>query len=62
MDLKRVIWHKAFELLLESIREKSFSGVQVKLPDGVELTVYPTVLILSADYEEQYVWRNPTYG
>lgn len=53
VDFKRVIWHDAFYKLLESIEAYSVTGCWVKCGDGVTQHVYPLLLILAADYEEQ---------
>ena len=42
-------------LLLNSITTHSQTGCWVRCGDGVEHLLYPVVLILSADYEEQCV-------
>ena len=52
---KRVVWHQSFQRLLESIRLHSQMGCSVVCGDGVERLLFPFILILSADYEEQYV-------
>ncbi|KAF9783985.1 hypothetical protein BJ322DRAFT_1007764 [Thelephora terrestris] len=55
VDFKRVVWHASFYKLLESISEISEIGHWVRCGDGVERHVFPLILILSADYEEQSV-------
>lgn len=55
VDYKRVVWHDCFRKLLESIEEHSEEGCYVTCGDGVTRRFFPLVLILSADYEEQYV-------
>ena len=52
-NFKRVVWHKAFYKLLESIEEYSKTGCWVRCSDGVERRIYPLILILAADYKEQ---------
>ena len=52
-NFKRVVWHESFYKLLESIEEYSKKGCWVRCGDGVERHVYPLILILAADYEEQ---------
>lgn len=54
VDYKRVVWHDCFRKLLESIEGYSETGCYVKCGDGVTRRFFPFVLILSADYEEQY--------
>jgi len=53
VDFKRVVWHASFYKLLESIEAISEIGHWVKCGDGVERHIFPLILILSADYEEQ---------
>ncbi|KAK0472602.1 hypothetical protein IW261DRAFT_1424193 [Armillaria novae-zelandiae] len=57
-DFKRAIWHKAFEFILSPIKGKSKFGTWVQVAGGTEmmpchLYLFPTIMILSADYEEQ---------
>lgn len=54
VNFKRVVWHKSFYELLASIRELSKTGYSIECADGVVRHIYPAILILSADYEEQY--------
>ena len=55
VDFKRVVWHEAFYEVLATISELSRTGQHVKCGDGIDRHVFPAILILSADYEEQYV-------
>ena len=54
VNLKRVVWHKSFYELLGSIRELSKVGYCIECADEVTRRIFPAILILSADYEEQY--------
>ncbi|KAG1851348.1 hypothetical protein DFJ58DRAFT_729007 [Suillus subalutaceus] len=54
-NLKRVIWHKAFIKLLESIILCSKTGFAHKCFNTTMWWLYPLILLLSADYEEQCV-------
>ncbi|KAF8427564.1 hypothetical protein L210DRAFT_3614930 [Boletus edulis BED1] len=54
-DLKHVVWHESFLKLLESIIELSKVGFAYKCFDEIIRVLYPIILILSADYEEQCV-------
>ncbi|KAK0432086.1 hypothetical protein EV421DRAFT_1719858, partial [Armillaria borealis] len=56
-DFKRAVWHKAFECILSSIKDKSKIGAWVQPPgsDATPWHVFPTIMILSADYEEQCI-------
>jgi len=55
VDFKRAVWHKSFELLLESISLFSVTGYLVKCGDGEWRRLFPFIFVLAADYEEQYV-------
>jgi len=55
VNFKRVVWHKCFRKLLKSLRHHSRTGCSVVCGDGTERLLFPFILILSADYEEQYV-------
>ena len=56
VNFKHVIWHKSWYELLASIHRLSKIGSCVKCADGVVRHIFPIILILSADYEEQYGW------
>jgi Plavaka transposase len=53
VNFKRIIWHAAFFKLVESIEKYSAEGCWVSCGDGIPRNIYPLVLILAADYEEQ---------
>ncbi|KAG6326821.1 hypothetical protein ID866_12268 [Astraeus odoratus] len=55
VNLKHVVWHRLFLKLLESIILLSKTGFAHKCFDGILHWLYPLILILSADYEEQCV-------
>jgi hypothetical protein len=55
VDFKKVVWHESFYKILESIEIYSKIGCWVGCGDGVRRLIYPIILILAADYEEQYV-------
>lgn len=55
VDFKRIVWHKGFELLLAKLKEYAATGCTVMCGDDIERLIVPLILILSADYEEQYV-------
>lgn len=52
-DFKRAVWHNSFHELLESIQKLSKIGYHIGCADGVIRHIFPAILILSADYEEQ---------
>lgn len=58
MNLKRIVWHKAFEAIVKSIEGHAKSGFYKRCGDNILRILYPLILILSADYEEQYVALN----
>ncbi|KAI6011002.1 hypothetical protein BKA83DRAFT_4467353 [Pisolithus microcarpus] len=51
-NFKNVVWHKSFRKLLQMIEKESQAGCWVNCWDGIPCCFFPTVLILSADYEE----------
>ena len=53
VDFKRVVWHDSFRQLLASIHDPSKIGYSIECGDGIVRHIYPAILILSADYEEQ---------
>jgi hypothetical protein len=55
VDFKRVVWHESFRKLLETIAPYSKTGCWIKCGDGKTRRLFPFILILSADYEEQCV-------
>ncbi|KAJ3509195.1 hypothetical protein NLJ89_g5347 [Agrocybe chaxingu] len=55
VDFKRVVWHECFRELLSSIATLSRTGFSVVCGDGIERLLFPIILILAADYEEQSV-------
>lgn len=57
VDFKRSVWHKSFEILLESISLYSVTGYLVKCGDNEWRRLYPFIFVLAADYEEQYVMQ-----
>jgi len=61
VNFKRVVWHESFRKLLESIVQYSKTGCWVQCGDQIPRHLFPIILILSADYEEQYVFVNPFY-
>ncbi|KAF8833931.1 hypothetical protein BDN67DRAFT_992758 [Paxillus ammoniavirescens] len=55
VNFKNAVWHELFKKLLESIASHSKTGCWVKCWDDVLRWLFPLILILSADYEEQCV-------
>ncbi|KAI6142486.1 hypothetical protein BKA82DRAFT_4331474 [Pisolithus tinctorius] len=54
-NFKNRVWHESFKKILDTISEYSKTGYWVRCWDGIACRLFPTVLILSADYEEQAV-------
>ncbi|KAG0700512.1 hypothetical protein DFH29DRAFT_876568 [Suillus ampliporus] len=52
-NLKRVIWHESFVKFLELVVQYSKTGYSYKCFDQIICWLFPILLILSADYEEQ---------
>ncbi|KAH9038489.1 hypothetical protein EDB85DRAFT_2287447 [Lactarius pseudohatsudake] len=55
VNFKRTIWHESFSMIVQLIVTHSKTGCWLECGDGVERWLFPIVLILSADYEEQCV-------
>ncbi|KAH9993320.1 hypothetical protein BJV74DRAFT_771000, partial [Russula compacta] len=55
VNFKRVVWHTSFKKVIQSITMHSKSGCWLECGDGIQRRLFPVVLMLSADYEEQYV-------
>ncbi|KIK83021.1 hypothetical protein PAXRUDRAFT_153342, partial [Paxillus rubicundulus Ve08.2h10] len=53
VNFKNVVWHKAFYILLESIIKYVKTGFWFKCADKILQLLFPMILILSGDYEEQ---------
>ncbi|KAH9486000.1 hypothetical protein JR316_0000063 [Psilocybe cubensis] len=53
VDLKRLIWHKAVHKILQSIEAPATFGAAIKCGDGKIRNIFPHILSISADYEEQ---------
>ena len=50
---KRAVWHEAFRIVLQSIKRYAKTGYKCQCGDGIIRILYPIVLMLVADYEEQ---------
>lgn len=65
VNLKRVIWHEGFKQVLESIIEYSKTGYWTVCGNNICRWLFPLILILSADYKEQWVdhegYNKPIY-
>ncbi|KAG0695435.1 hypothetical protein DFH29DRAFT_780891, partial [Suillus ampliporus] len=53
VNLKCVIWHELFLKLLELVVQYSKTGYSHQCFDKIICWLFPILLILSADYEEQ---------
>lgn len=53
VDFKRVVWHESFRSMLNEIAIYSQGGYSFKCGDGETRLLFPRILILSGDYEEQ---------
>ncbi|KIK14665.1 hypothetical protein PISMIDRAFT_116623 [Pisolithus microcarpus 441] len=51
-NYKRVIWHEAFHFILDGLAELSKLGYKYECYDKIMRWLFPSILILSADYEE----------
>ncbi|KAI0644335.1 hypothetical protein C8Q79DRAFT_913714 [Trametes meyenii] len=52
---KRIVWHKAFWILLEDVAKWAKVGYKFHCGDGVWRILFPMILMLVADYEEQAI-------
>lgn len=50
---KWVVWHEAFWVLLEEIAKWARLGHNFKCADDIIRLLFPIILILVSDYEEQ---------
>ncbi|KAI9435631.1 hypothetical protein BJY52DRAFT_1197489 [Lactarius psammicola] len=55
INFKREVWHHTFRCIIESIIEKSKAGCWLQYADGTQHLFFPSIIILSADYEEQCI-------
>ncbi|KAG1785854.1 uncharacterized protein HD556DRAFT_1450294 [Suillus plorans] len=55
VDFKNAVWHTSFYQLLVSVAKHSNTGYWFECGDGIRRHLWPLILILSADYEEQCV-------
>ncbi|KAG1861238.1 hypothetical protein F4604DRAFT_1684061 [Suillus subluteus] len=53
--LKYVVWHESFKKLLEHAAQYSKTGYSHKCHNDILQWLFPVILILSADYEEQHM-------
>ena len=52
-DFKRIVWHESFLAILDKIIDYSENGYPFRCADDILRILFPLILILSADYEEQ---------
>lgn len=55
VDIKREIWHSAVQKVVESIKTHAEFGTSIRCGDGKERQIFPRIIMISANYEEQYV-------
>jgi hypothetical protein len=55
VNFKRIVWHESFYEILRSIEQYSHVGLSYPCSDDILRLIYFIILIISADYEEQYV-------
>ena len=53
VTLKRVVWHEAFWILLTVVAKWAQLGHSFKCGDDIVRILYPIILLLVSDYEEQ---------
>ncbi|KAG1886896.1 uncharacterized protein F5891DRAFT_1200395 [Suillus fuscotomentosus] len=55
VNFKNAVWHEAFLKILSPLVSKSSTGQWFECLDSIQRWFFPSILILSADYEEQCV-------
>ncbi|KAG1857471.1 hypothetical protein F4604DRAFT_1589912 [Suillus subluteus] len=55
VNFKNAVWHEPFLKLLESVIQISRTGYWFECGDAIRRLLWPLILILSADYEEQCI-------
>jgi len=56
VNLKRVVWHESFAELFKTLEQYAKTGwFFTGSADGIPRWLFPIILLLSSDYEEQYV-------
>ena len=55
VNFKNVVWHASFVKLMEMAAKHSEHGCWVKCFDDIAHRFFPIILLLLADYEEQFV-------
>ncbi|KAK0184650.1 hypothetical protein F5146DRAFT_1006378 [Armillaria mellea] len=53
-NFKHTVWHEAFKIILSTIKTQEKQGAWVRFGDSL-LYLFPIILILSVDYEEQAI-------
>ena len=53
VNFKRVVWHAAFYEICKKIETYSETGCPCEIPGMGQKTLYPFIIMLVADYEEQ---------
>ena len=56
VDFKQIVWHESFWLIIQSIAKYTTTGYGMTCGDGKWRILMPLIFLLSADYEEQYVY------
>jgi hypothetical protein len=57
VNFKCVVWHRTFYEILDSIRLLGKVGHRLSCGDSITRWLFPLLLILSSDYEEQYDFK-----
>ncbi|OJT09918.1 hypothetical protein TRAPUB_13606, partial [Trametes pubescens] len=52
-NFKRAIWHESFKILVHTVSQYAKTGYKFQCGDDIERILYPVIIILVADYEEQ---------
>ena len=54
VNFKCAVWHKCLQIFFLPIKDKTLIGVWILCPDGKERWFFVAVIIILANYEEQY--------
>ncbi|KAI9434760.1 hypothetical protein BJY52DRAFT_1131497, partial [Lactarius psammicola] len=54
-NFKQAVWHESFFVIIQSIILHLKTSCWVECGNGVKQWLFPIVLMLSTDYEKQYV-------
>ncbi|KAH6880256.1 hypothetical protein BKA70DRAFT_1126649 [Coprinopsis sp. MPI-PUGE-AT-0042] len=62
VNFKHLVWHESFRTMMKKLEMYAENGCKVECGDGITRLIFPIIIILSADYEEQCVMANTRGG